>query len=327
MTAQRRLLITGAGGFIGSHVAEAAIRAGWDTTLLVRYSSHGGIGNLAEIDPKLLGHARIVRGDITDARNLAGIVDGMTSVIHLAALIGIPYSYVAPESYVSVNVTGTLNVLEAARRAGVEQTVIVSTSEVYGDAETPRIDESHPLKPQSPYAATKVAAEAMARAWSCSFGQAVTVIRPFNTFGPRQSLRAVIPTIIGQAIAGDEVKLGSIWPERDFTYAGDTAEALLLAAATPELGLGPYNLGTGSSVTVGEIVQRVSGLLGRQLAIVSDEARIRPPNGEVDRLTADNGRFLAACGWRPRVTLDDGLARTIEHLRQSRTGDAAAYTV
>lgn len=314
---RRKLLITGAGGFIGSHLAEAALRAGWDTTLLLRYTSHGGLGNLREIAPDLLAKARILHGDITDARQMEQACTGMDSVIHLAALIGIPYSYAAPESYVTTNVVGSLNLLEAARKAGVSLLVMVSTSEVYGNARTERIDESHLLQAQSPYAATKIAAEALATAWAASFGQAVTVIRPFNTYGPRQSLRAVIPTILGQALAGSVIRLGSLWPERDFTYVADTADALLRAAGSTALDVGPYNLGTGRSISVGGIVDEVAAILGKTLTVEADGARLRPNASEVDRLTADHGRFTAATGWAPQVGLTEGLTRSIEALRRS----------
>ncbi|RST78603.1 NAD-dependent epimerase/dehydratase family protein [Aquibium carbonis] len=310
------IVVTGAGGFIGSHLAEAALAAGLSTTLMLRYSSQGGIGNLVDLDPDTLSRADMVWGDITDGRSLARIIEGADAVVHLAALIGIPYSLAAPESYVATNVTGTLNVLEAARLAGVGRVVLVSTSEVYGDAETAAIDETHPLKPQSPYAATKVAAEALGRAWHQSFDLPVTIIRPFNTFGPRQSRRAVIPTIIAQALRGDGLRLGSLWPQRDFTYAADTAAALLTAATAGDIGLGPYNLGTGRSVSVADVVEIVGQILGRRLEVETDPERIRPASGEVDRLTADNRRFREATGWGPRLSLEEGIARTIDQLRR-----------
>lgn len=309
------IVITGAGGFIGSHLAEAAIAAGLQTTLMLRYSSNGGIGNLVHLDPDTLKRANLVWGDIVDSRSLARIIDGADAVIHLAALIGIPYSLAAPESYVATNVTGTLNVLEAARQAGVARVVLISTSEVYGDAETAAIDETHPLKPQSPYAATKVASDALGRAWQQSFELPVTIIRPFNTFGPRQSRRAVIPAIISQALQGGTLRLGSLWPQRDFTFATDTAAALLTAATGPAIGLGPYNLGTGRSVSVADLVEIVGHILGRELEVETDPQRIRPTNGEVDRLTADNRRFRQETGWEPRLSLEEGIALTIEHLR------------
>lgn len=321
MTGPGRIVITGAGGFIGSHVAEAALALGLPTTLMLRYSSHGGIGNLVHLDTDMLQRAELVWGDVTDGRSLARILDGASAVIHLAALIGIPYSLAAPESYVATNVTGTLNVLEAARQAGVGRVVLASTSEVYGDAETPAIDETHPLKPQSPYAATKVAADALGRAWHQSFGLPVTIIRPFNTFGPRQSRRAVIPTIIAQALRGDRLRLGSLWPQRDFTHATDTAAALLVAATGTDIGLGPYNLGTGRSVSIEDLVGIVGRLIGRTLEVETDPERIRPAGGEVDRLTADNGRFVRKTGWVPRMSLEEGMATTIEHLRREDLRD------
>lgn len=327
MTTGRSLLITGAGGFIGSHLAEAALNAGWNTTLLLRYSSHGGIGNLSDLSPSLLARARIVHGDITDSRQIERLCVGMDSVIHLAALIGIPYSYDAPESYVATNVSGTLNLLEAARKAAVGRTVVVSTSEVYGNAQAERIDETHPVNAQSPYAATKIAAEALARAWSASFGLHVSVVRPFNTYGPRQSQRAVIPTIIAQALLGGTIRLGSVWPIRDFTYVTDTAQALLVAAGDETMTVGPYNLGTGHSVSVGTLVEEVGRLLGKTLSVTTDDARIRPAASEVDRLTADNRLFCRSTGWTPVVGLTEGLARTLAHIRQTGLPGPPAYRV
>lgn len=327
MTSGRSILITGAGGFIGSHLAEAALNAGWNTTLLLRYTSHGGIGNLSDVSPSLLARARIVHGDITDARQIERLCAGMDSVVHLAALIGIPYSYDAPESYVAANVSGTMNVLEAARRAAVARTVVVSTSEVYGNARAERIDENHPVNAQSPYAATKIAAEALARAWVASFGLTVTIIRPFNTYGPRQSQRAVIPTIIAQALLGGTIRLGSLWPLRDFTYVTDTVRALLVAAGDDTLSVGPYNLGTGQSVSIGTLVEEVGRLLGKTLSVAADDARIRPAASEVDRLTADNRLFCRATGWAPGVGLTEGLSRTLAHIRQTGLPGLPAYRV
>ncbi|MEY4697102.1 MAG: hypothetical protein RIT14_1530 [Pseudomonadota bacterium] len=314
MTEGLQIVITGAGGFIGSHLVEAALAAGHRVTALLRYGSQGSIGNLARIGAQDPSRLRLVFGDVRDAGQMQALLDGADRLIHAAALIGIPYSYAAPESYFATNVDGTLTLLQAARRAGLARMVFVSTSEVYGSAQRPLIAEDHPLAAQSPYAASKIAAEAACTAWANAFGLPVTVIRPFNTFGPGQSLRAVIPTILAQALSGGPVQIGSTWPERDFTFVTDTAEALLLAATHPGLGTGPYNLGTGRSVSIGAVIEAAASLVGHPLDVVTDPARIRPAASEVVRLTADNARFRAATGWTPRIDLTEGLRRTLSAL-------------
>lgn len=317
MALEQHIVVTGAGGFIGSHVVEAALAAGHHVTALLRYGSQGSIGNLALIAPQDPSRLKMVFGDIRDAGQMHALVEGADRLIHAAALIGIPYSYAAPESYFATNMDGSLNLLQAARRAGLKRMVFVSTSEVYGNAQHPMIDESHPLCAQSPYAASKIAAEAACAAWACAYELPVTVIRPFNTFGPRQSLRAVIPTILSQALAGGPVSIGSTWPERDFTFVTDTADALVLAATHPDLGTGPYNLGTGHSVSIAKVIDHAAALVGHPIDVQTDPARLRPTKSEVVRLTANNASFRAATGWVPKVGLHEGLRRTLDFLRET----------
>jgi len=255
-----------------------------------------------------------------------GLVDGMETVFHLAALIAIPYSYVAPESYVATNVTGTLNLLQAARDAGVARFIHTSTSEVYGTAQYVPIDEKHPLQAQSPYSATKIAADAIAHSYFAAFALPVTIVRPFNTYGPRQSARAVIPTIITQILAGRrEVRLGSLHPTRDFNYVEDTCRGFL-ALADCQAAVGEtINVGSSSEISIGDVAILIQELLGTQIAIVTDDARVRPERSEVDRLWCDNSRITALSGFRPKIPLKQGLAQTIEWLR--RPENLARYKV
>jgi nucleoside-diphosphate-sugar epimerase len=251
-----------------------------------------------------------VAGDIQDPFSVQRAVEGCDVVLHLAALIGIPYSYVAPQSYVETNVTGTLNVLEAARHHHTERVVVTSTSETYGTALYTPIDEQHPLQGQSPYSASKIGADKMAESYARSFDLPVTTLRPFNTFGPRQSLRAVIPTITSQALSGDVVRLGSRTPVRDFTFVEDTARAFLAAATAPE-GVGQVlNAGNGKGITIGELAELILEVVGSKAEIVVDEERIRPEASEVFELLADASRIRELTGWAPRVTLREGLERT-----------------
>lgn len=307
-----RVLVTGAGGFIGSHVAEAAVLAGAEVKALVRYNSRGSWGHLDGSPQR--EQLEVVLGDIRDAATVQTAARGRDVILHLAALIGIPYSYEAPDSYVRTNIDGTLHVLDAARANG-GRVVVTSTSEVYGTAQTVPMSETHRLNAQSPYAATKIGADMLALSYHRSFGLPVAVIRPFNTYGPRQSARAVIPTIAQQLLAGDTVRIGSLTPSRDLTYVTDTAAAFL-AIARSDGALGQVvNVGSGSSVTVGELIERIAAIVGRTPRIVQDEERVRPAASEVDRLLADSSRARELFGWQPTVTLDDGLRRVVDALR------------
>lgn len=311
----RKVVVTGAAGFIGSHVVEALVQTGASVTAMVRYNSGSLIGNLAHLDRSTLSAVRLVSGNIEDNDFVYRIIQGQEIVLHLAALIAIPYSYEAPRSYVRTNVEGTLNVLEAARRYGIARVVHTSTSEVYGTALRIPIDEAHPLQGQSPYSASKIGADKLAESYHRSFRTPVVTLRPFNTFGPRQSARAFIPTIISQAIGHDVVKLGSLTPERDMTYVSDTVAGFLAAAVTPGIDGMTINLGTGDTHSVGWFAERLLGLMHVTRPVVQDEQRMRPELSEVLKLVSDNSLARRKMGWSPKVALDDGLLRTIEFVR------------
>lgn len=320
--------VTGAGGFIGSHLVEALVRRGSRVRALVHYNALGSIGNLAALDSEILANVEIVAGDVQDPFATRDLVRGCQVVFHLAALIGIPYSYVAPASYVSVNVGGTLNILEAARLEGLTRVVVTSTSETYGTAQYTPIDEKHPLVAQSPYAATKIGADQLALSYWRSFGTPVTVVRPFNTFGPRQSERAVVPTIVAQALEGDgTIRLGSIAPKRDLTYVTDTAAGFVTIAQRDDAVGRVTNLGTGESRTVGEIVEIVGRLLGRKLRVVEEKVRVRPEHSEVLELCAD-ARAARALGWAPVVSFASGVEHMIKYFKDhGRSGNLVGYRI
>ena len=308
-------LVTGAAGFIGSHLVEALLRRGVAVRAFVRYTSHGGAGFLDELPAELREGLEIVHGDIRDSRAVREAVAGCTTVFHLAALIGIPYSYRAPRSYIEVNVGGTLNVLEAARDLDVGKTLVTSTSEVYGTAVYTPIDEKHPLQGQSPYAASKIGADFLAESYHRSFELPVVIVRPFNTFGPRQSTRAVIPTILTQALTSDRLRLGSLDPVRDLLFVEDTAAGFLALAEAGEANGSATQLATGVGVSIGEIVERARRLVGKELPVQEDSIRVRPQKSEVMKLLGCADRAKASTGWRPEVDLDQGLQRTLDWLR------------
>jgi NAD dependent epimerase/dehydratase len=313
----KRVLVTGAGGFIGSHLVEALAQAGAQVRALVHYNSRSSVGNLAFADAEIRKSVEIVFGDVRDPFMIKNAVQSREVVFHLAALIGIPYSYHAPQSYVETNIHGTLNVLEAARAAGVARVVHTSTSEVYGTAQYVPIDEEHPLQAQSPYAASKVGADSMAWSYFLSFDLPVAVIRPFNAFGPRQSARAVIPTILSQ-LAGrlPTLRVGSLAPVRDFTYVKDLARAFLCIGDADEAVGTVINVGSGAGVTIGELVDRCCRIAGHRPAINMDEDRVRPERSEVMRLICDNTKAASIAGWRPRYSLEDGLAETLRFVEE-----------
>jgi NAD dependent epimerase/dehydratase len=313
----RRALVTGAGGFIGSHLVEALVRAGASVRAFVRYDSRGANGHLDLLDRTVLANVELFRGDIRDGPTVARAVDGRDSVFHLAALVAIPYSYQAPEAYVATNIGGTLNLLEACRRGAVERIVHTSTSEVYGTAQVTPITERHPLRPQSPYAASKAAADHLALSYHATFGLPIIVLRPFNTFGPRQSLRAVIPTIAAQLIRGGVVRLGSVHPTRDFTYVSDTVAGFIAAASAPAAIGRTVQLGTGTEISIGDLATLIAEIAGTPLRIEADAARVRPASSEVERLVADPSLARELLGWAPRIALRDGLKETLAWLRQS----------
>jgi dTDP-glucose 4,6-dehydratase len=311
------VLVTGAGGFIGSHLVEALLAVGAEVTAMVRYTSRGDVGMLAALPPPLRQQLHIVAADLKDPAAITAAVDGMAVVFHLAALIGIPYSYVHPLDYVQTNITGTAHVLEACRIAKVRRIVQFSTSEVYGTARYVPIDEAHPLQPQSPYAASKVAADALALSYHRSFELPVSIVRPFNAYGPRQSARAVIPAIIGQALAGRVVRLGALTPLRDMTFVTDTVAGVLRAGEADGAVGEVINLGSSREVSIGDLAETIFATLGGGFRIELDAARVRPGGSEVLRLLADSARAHAVLGWRPQVTLEEGIARTIEWTKQN----------
>jgi NAD dependent epimerase/dehydratase len=323
-----KVLVTGADGFIGSHLTEALVRAGHDVTAFVIYNSLGSWGWLDHCSPDVASAFRVIAGDIRSSEDVRRAVGGMDAVLHLAALIAIPYSFQAPDAYIDTNVTGTLNVLLACRDAGVRRVVHTSTSEVYGSAQFVPITEAHPLHAQSPYAASKIGADQLAMSFAASYALPVTVIRPFNTFGPRQSARAVIPAMIGQLLSGaTELRVGATHPTRDFTYVSDTV-AGFIAALVSTAGVGDVaNLGTGHEVTIGQTARVLMELIGHDVPIVTAAERIRPNASEVERLCADNGRAREWWGWAPseqgEAGLRAGLSRTIEWFRDPR--NLAAY--
>ena len=310
----RRVLVTGADGFIGSHLVEALQDAGASVRALSLYNSFSFWGWLEGIEDR--DALEIVTGDVRDGHLCDGLVEGCDVVFHLAALIPIPYSYAAPESYVDVNIRGTLNLLQAARRHGVDRFVQTSTSEVYGTAQYVPIDEAHPLQPQSPYAATKVGSDSLALSFQRSFGLPVVVARPFNTYGPRQSARAVIPTIITQLLQGPEVKLGNLEATRDLSYVTDTCRGLM-SVAVVEGGPGEvFNIGTDTEISIGDLCATIASIMGiNDVRIRQDQVRMRPEGSEVDRLRCDFGKLRAAAGHVPAVGLEEGLSRTVDWLR------------
>ena len=315
--AGRHILVTGAGGFIGGHLVERLVRDGARVRAMCRYNSRNDRGTLDWLDAEVTAEVEVVLGELRDIESVAAAVDGAEVVLHLGAQIAIPYSYVNPRDFVEVNVLGTLNVAHAALRQGVARIVHTSTSEVYGTAQSVPITEAHPLEPQSPYAASKVAADKLMDSYRRSFDLPVTVLRPFNTYGPRQSARAIIPTIIGQALTGSTLRLGSLHPRRDLTFVEDTTAAFV-AAAISEAAIGrTVNIGTDHDVSVGDLVEMVSDVLGRELTVETDPARLRPPNSEVERLRASPALAGELLGWAPRVELREGLARTIAWIERN----------
>jgi len=315
MSSGTHALVTGAAGFIGSHLVERLVRDGWMVRAFVHYNAANYRHNLERLDPEIRDALEVVAGDIADPFSVSNAVAGQEVVFHLASLIAIPYSYIAPATYVSTNVTGTLNVLQACRDHGVTRLVHTSTSETYGTAQYVPIDEQHPLVGQSPYSASKIAADKLAESFHRSYELPVVTVRPFNTFGPRQSARAVIPTIICQALTLDEIRIGSLDPVRDFTYVEDTAAGFLAAARCDQAVGEVVNLGTGAGVSIGEVVGKVRELINRDVRVRTDEGRVRPEASEVMRLISDNSKAKRLMGWSPQVDFDSGLERVIEYIR------------
>lgn len=312
----RTVLVTGAAGFIGSHLVERCLGEGAKVRAFVHYNSRNHWGHLEDFLPHQRQDIEIISGDLRDPGRIDTAVDGADVVFHLGALIAIPYSYVAPQDFVMTNIVGTLNVLEAARRHGTERVVHTSTSEVYGTAQYVPIDERHPLIGQSPYAATKIGADQIALSYHRSFDVPVTIARPFNTYGPRQSARAVIPAIIAQALTQKHVMLGATFPTRDLNFVADTVDGFVKIAETDAAIGEVINLGTGREVSVGDVAAAIIRLVGRDIPVVFDANRVRPDASEVERLLADASKAKTLVGWEPRHSLDEGLRATIDWIRQ-----------
>jgi dTDP-glucose 4,6-dehydratase len=324
----RTVLVTGAGGFIGSHLTERLVRDGHKVRVLVRYNGRDDRGHLDDLPGDIQTELEVDRGDLKDPEAVRRAAQGRAWVFHLGALIAIPYSYQNPHDVVQTNVVGTAHLLDACRGSeALERLVLTSTSEVYGTARYVPIDEQHPLRAQSPYAASKVAADALGESYHRAFGLPVTILRPFNTFGPRQSARAIIPTIISQALTRPVVKLGRIDPRRDLTYVKDTVEGFV-AIASCDGALGRVvNIGRGEDISIGELIERIGALLQRPIRVETESERVRPSASEVERLLAGTALAQSLWNWKPRYTLDQGLQETIawvrEHLALYRTD---AYT-
>jgi NAD dependent epimerase/dehydratase len=314
----KKVLVTGAGGFIGSHLVEHLVRLGAKVRAVVRYNSRNDWGLLEVLPPPVKSSLDVRAGDLVDPFWTMHVVEGCDVIFHLAALIAIPYSYTAPQQFVAVNCTGTLNLLEAARRIGVERFVHTSTSETYGTAQYTPIDEKHPLKGQSPYAASKIGADKLVESYYLSFGVPAATIRPFNTYGPRQSARAVIPTIISQGLDGDVICLGLLTPRRDLNFVQDTVAGFIKVAEHPAAVGEVINVGSGAAVSIGEVVERIIDLLGGNKRVIEDEARIRPSASEVMELLCDNRKARELLGWQPQVSLEQGLTETIKFIRDHR---------
>jgi NAD dependent epimerase/dehydratase len=325
-----RVLVTGAGGFIGSHVVELLCELGCEVTAFFRYTSHSSRGALdsGANSERSADSFRSIYGDIRDPESCQRAVEGTEYIFHLAAQIAIPYSYLSPRDFLQVNAIGTTNLLQAAREVGsLKRFVATSTSEVYGSAQYTPIDERHPLAPQSPYAASKVASDKIAESYATSYGLPVTIIRPFNTYGPRQSPRAVIPTIISQALESSTIQLGQTNTRRDFLYATDTARGIAQLAASPKTKGQTINLCSGIETTIGGVVDEVGNILGNKLRVVCDEKRVRPEKSEVMRLLGDGSKAEKLCGFKSQVSLTEGLTRTIEYWRRRAIDNPTEYRI
>ena len=314
----RPVFVTGAGGFIASHLVETLVSQGARVRAFVRYNSRGDPGLLSLLPTETLSRVELIAGDLRDLPAVQQAMRGVTHVFHLGALIAIPYSYVHPAEVVETNVIGTLNVLLAARENQVARMVHTSTSEVYGTAQRVPMDETHPLQGQSPYSASKIGADKLAESFYCAYNLPVVTVRPFNTYGPRQSARAVIPTIIAQALTQNVIRLGNLGARRDLTFVSDTVAGFLLAAQIPGIEGQTFNLGAGTEIAIGDLAQQIIALVNKPVEIAQDSARLRPEKSEVQRLLSDNRRAQQCLGWKPQVEIDEGLQITVnwiaEHL-------------
>lgn len=314
----KKVLVTGAEGFIGSHLTERLVELGADVTALVQYNSFNDWGWIDTFDKNVLDSIKVETGDIRELDGMNRIIKGQEVVFHLAALIAIPYSYLSPMAYVRTNVEGTVNVLEACRNHDVKKIIHTSTSETYGTALYVPIDEKHPMQGQSPYSASKIGADKMAESFYRSFNMPIATLRPFNTYGPRQSARAVIPTIISQILAGKkEIKLGSLSPTRDFNFVKDTAEAFVKVAESDKTIGEVINAGSNYEISIGDTVKKIIDIIGKDVKILCDEERIRPEKSEVNRLWADNTKIKELTDWAPKYSIDEGLAETIDWIKEN----------
>jgi NAD dependent epimerase/dehydratase len=315
----KRVLVTGADGFIGSHLTEALLLAGCQVRAFVYYNSFNSWGWLDTFSQEKLSAIDVFAGDVRDPHGVRESMKGIDVVFHLAALIGIPFSYLSPDSYVDTNIKGTLNVLQAARDLGIKKVLVTSTSEVYGTAQYVPIDESHPKQPQSPYSATKVGADAMAESFYRSFDLPITIVRPFNTYGPRQSARAVIPSIAIQLLNGEKkIRLGALHPTRDFVYVKDIAAGFLALAKAEHTEGKTINIASQTEISIGEIANKIKDLINPRAQIEVDQTRLRPPKSEVDRLLGSKELIKKFTGWTPSVSLDEGLRMTIDWLKNKQ---------
>ncbi len=313
----KTVVVTGAGGFIGSHLVEQLVHGGARVRAMLRYTSRGQRGALDLVGDDVLDSVDVTLGDVRDFDAVREICRGAQAVFHLAALIGIPYSYEHPQEVIDTNIVGTSNVLLAAKESGaLERIVLTSTSEVYGSALRIPMDEDHPLQAQSPYSATKIAADALGLSFHRSFALPVTIVRPFNAYGPRQSARAVIPTILSQALAGMTVRLGTLDTTRDFTYVADTARGFVAIGASDDALGEVVNVGSGSEVSIRDVVRAAGAAIGRELKVEGDDQRLRPAASEVSRLHSDSSKAAKLAGWRAEVSLEDGLRRTADWIRE-----------
>ena len=312
----KKALITGAGGFIGSHLTELLVKEGFKVKAFVRYNSKNNWGWLETSEVK--NEVEVITGDIRDYDSVYNALQDCSAVFHLAALIGIPYSYISPLAYIKTNIEGTYNVLQASKELRLEQVLVTSTSETYGTAQYVPIDEKHPMVGQSPYSASKIAADQLAISYFRSFDLPVKIVRPFNTYGPRQSARAVIPTVITQILSGKKtLKLGNLTPTRDLTFVKDTCAGFLEIFKSEKLYGEITNLGMSNEISVGDLVNKISALLGKEIKINKDEQRVRPANSEVERLFCSNKKLMQNTNWKPKYNLDKGLIETIEWLKKN----------
>jgi dTDP-glucose 4,6-dehydratase len=313
----KRVLVTGAGGFIGSHLVESLLAEGAAVRAFVRYNSRADAGLLALLPGELRASLEVIAGDLRDPGAIGEAVNGCEIVFHLGALISIPYSYHHPYEVAETNFMGTLNILMACRDLGVARLVHTSTSEVYGTARYAPIDEAHPLQGQSPYSASKIGADKLVESFACAYSMPAVTVRPFNTYGPRQSARAVIPTIITQALVNSSIHLGNLDTTRDFTYVADTVRGFLCAGITEGVAGGTFNLGTGQEIRIGDIAERIARKVGHPVEIMIDPQRLRPERSEVLRLISNNEQARSTLGWSPQVSLDEGLELTVNWIREN----------